>query len=105
MVVAYKGQHYLLPEHRPAKFERINQTGLHEAGYGPVTQFVSGRFVVKDGMVTSDGRTTKGGIEDSVSIRKPSPRRFRFNCTGMGNRQMISEARALRPTPPTCRNC
>ena len=35
MVVAYKGQHYLLPEHRPAKFERINQTGLHEAGYGP----------------------------------------------------------------------
>jgi hypothetical protein len=34
MVVAYKGQHYLLPEHRPPKFEHINQTGLHEAGYG-----------------------------------------------------------------------
>ena len=28
---------------------------------------------MKDGMVTSDGRTTKGGIEDSVSVRKPSP--------------------------------
>jgi hypothetical protein len=35
MVVAYKGQHYLLPEHRPAKFEHIDQTGLHEAGCGP----------------------------------------------------------------------
>jgi hypothetical protein len=35
MVVAYKGQLYLLPEHRPAKFENIDQTGLHEAGYGP----------------------------------------------------------------------
>ena len=35
MVVAYKGQLYLLPEARPAKFENIDQTGLHEAGYGP----------------------------------------------------------------------
>ncbi len=35
MVVAYKGQLYLLPEHRPAKFERIDNDGLHEAGYGP----------------------------------------------------------------------
>ena len=35
MVVAYKGQLYLLPYHRPAKFEYIDQTGLHEAGYGP----------------------------------------------------------------------
>ena len=35
MVVAYKGQHYFLPEQRLAKFEHINQTGLHEAGYGP----------------------------------------------------------------------
>ena len=35
MVVAYKGQLYLLPEHRPARFERIDQDGLHEAGYGP----------------------------------------------------------------------
>jgi hypothetical protein len=31
MVVAYK----LLAEHRPAKFEQIDQTGLREAGYGP----------------------------------------------------------------------
>jgi hypothetical protein len=30
-----KGQLYLLPEHRPAKFERIDSDGLHEAGYGP----------------------------------------------------------------------
>jgi hypothetical protein len=35
MVVAYKGQIYLLAEHRPAKFEQIDQTGLREAGYGP----------------------------------------------------------------------
>ena len=35
MVVAYKGQHYLLPEHRQAKFEQNDQIGLHEAGYGP----------------------------------------------------------------------
>ena len=35
MVVAYKGQLYLLSEHRPAKFENIDTQGLHEAGYGP----------------------------------------------------------------------
>ena len=35
MIVAYKGQLYLLPEHRPAKFERIDHDGLREAGYGP----------------------------------------------------------------------
>jgi hypothetical protein len=35
MVVAIKGQLYLLPEHRPAKFEPIDQDGLYEAGYGP----------------------------------------------------------------------
>jgi hypothetical protein len=35
IVVAYKGQLYLLAEHWPAKFEQIDQTGLHEAGYGP----------------------------------------------------------------------
>jgi hypothetical protein len=35
IVVAYKGQLHLLPEHKPAKFERIDQTGLREAGYGP----------------------------------------------------------------------
>jgi hypothetical protein len=34
-VVAYKGQLYLLAEHWTAKFEQIDQTGLHEAGYGP----------------------------------------------------------------------
>ena len=33
MVVAYKGQLYWLPEHRPAKFENIDTQGLHEAGY------------------------------------------------------------------------
>ena len=35
MVVAYKGSLYLLPEHKPAKFENIDAQGLHEAGYGP----------------------------------------------------------------------
>jgi hypothetical protein len=35
VVVAINGQLYLLPEHRPAKFERIDHDGLHEAGYGP----------------------------------------------------------------------
>jgi hypothetical protein len=35
MVVAYKGRLDLLPEHRPAKFERIDQEGMVEAGYGP----------------------------------------------------------------------
>jgi hypothetical protein len=34
-VVALKGQLYLLPEHRPAKFERVDHDGLNEAGYGP----------------------------------------------------------------------
>jgi hypothetical protein len=31
MVVAYGRQLYLLPEHRPAKFERVDTTGLNEA--------------------------------------------------------------------------
>jgi hypothetical protein len=30
----YKGQLYLLPEHRPAKFEHVDLQGLNEAGYG-----------------------------------------------------------------------
>jgi hypothetical protein len=29
MVVALKGQLYLLPEHRPSKFEHIDHEGLH----------------------------------------------------------------------------
>ena len=35
MVVAIKGQLYLLPEQRPTKFEHIDHDGLNEAGYGP----------------------------------------------------------------------
>jgi hypothetical protein len=35
MVVAYKGQIYLLAEHRATKFEQIDQIGLPETGYGP----------------------------------------------------------------------
>ena len=35
MVVAYQGQLYLLPEHRPARSERVDNDGLHEAGCGP----------------------------------------------------------------------
>jgi hypothetical protein len=35
MVVADKGQIYLLAEHRPAEFEQIDQTGLRASGYGP----------------------------------------------------------------------
>jgi hypothetical protein len=34
VVAAYKGQIYLLAEHPPAKFERIEETSLREAGYG-----------------------------------------------------------------------
>jgi hypothetical protein len=33
MVVALDGRLYLLPEPRPAKFERVDTTGLNEAGY------------------------------------------------------------------------
>jgi hypothetical protein len=40
MVVAIKGQLYLLPELRPAKFEHIDHNGLAEAGYGPDTGHV-----------------------------------------------------------------
>jgi hypothetical protein len=32
---AVQGELCLPPEHRPAKFEQIDQTALHEAGYGP----------------------------------------------------------------------
>jgi hypothetical protein len=35
LVVAYKGQLYLLPEPRPSRFEHIDDQGLIEAGYGP----------------------------------------------------------------------
>jgi hypothetical protein len=35
MVVAIKGQLYLLSEHRPAKFERVDHDGLNEAGTDP----------------------------------------------------------------------
>ena len=69
-----------------------------------ITQFASGRFVVKDKMVTSDGRTTKAESKiasQSGNLAKMLP----LQLHGNGNRQMISEARALRPTPPTCRNC
>jgi hypothetical protein len=37
MVVEYKGPLYILPEPGPAKFENIDQDGVHEAGYGPRT--------------------------------------------------------------------
>jgi hypothetical protein len=35
LMVAIKGQLCLLPEPGPAKFENIDQDGLHEAGYRP----------------------------------------------------------------------
>jgi hypothetical protein len=35
MVVAIKGQLYLLPEARPSRFERVDHDGFNEAGYGP----------------------------------------------------------------------
>ena len=34
LMVAIKGQLYLLPEPGPAKFENIDQDGRHEADYG-----------------------------------------------------------------------
>jgi hypothetical protein len=33
--VAHKRQLHLMPEHRSAKFEQIDQTGLREAVYAP----------------------------------------------------------------------
>ena len=35
LVVAIKGQLYLLPEPRPSRFERVDHDGLNEADYGP----------------------------------------------------------------------
>ena len=35
MTVAYKGRLYLSPEHKPAKFERIDTNGMVEAGHVP----------------------------------------------------------------------
>jgi hypothetical protein len=77
-------------------------------GLSRIMQFGSGRFVVKDGMVTvtaSDGRTTKGVIEDSMLSPERIAKTLPLQLHRMGKRHMISEARALRPTPPTCRNC
>ena len=37
MVEAHKGQLYLLPEHRPAKFQRIDNDGLTRRITGPTT--------------------------------------------------------------------
>jgi hypothetical protein len=77
-------------------------------GLSRIMQFGSGRFVVKDGMVTvtaSDGRTTKGVIEDSMLSPERIAKTLPLQLHRMGKQQMISEARALWPTPPTCRNC
>jgi hypothetical protein len=35
MVVAVDGRLYLMPEHKPSRFERVDMSGMHEAGYGP----------------------------------------------------------------------
>ncbi len=37
MVEAHKGQLYLLPAHRPAKFQRIDNDGLTRRITGPTT--------------------------------------------------------------------
>jgi hypothetical protein len=41
IVVASKGQLYLLADHRPAKFENIDTQGLREAGTGRTTSNVT----------------------------------------------------------------
>ena len=88
-----------------AAIERANEKFRPDGPWlSIITQFASGRFVVKDRMVTSDGRTTKAELKiasQSGNLAKMLP----LQLHGNGNRQMISEARALRPTPPTCRNC
>jgi hypothetical protein len=81
-------------------------SGRTSPGLSRIMQFGSGRFVVKDGMVTvtaSDGRTTKGVIEDSMLSPERIAKTLPLQLHRMGKRQMI--ARALRPRPPTCRNC
>jgi hypothetical protein len=62
--------------------------GRTHPGLSRIMQFVSGRFVLKDAIVTvtaSDGRTTMGVIEDSMLSRETLA--------------------ALRPMPPTFRSC
>ena len=44
---------------------------------------------MKDGVLHLMGAQQRAQSKIS-SVRKPSPRRFCFNCTGMGNRQVIS---------------
>jgi hypothetical protein len=61
-------------------------------------QLVSGRFVVKDEMVTvtaSDGRTTNGVIEDSMLSPGHIAKTLLLQSHRMGKRQMISEAQSI----------
>ena len=62
----------------------IEKVSFEEAG-----KRVSGRYVVKDGMVivtAFDGRTTTGAIEDSMLSPETLAKTFYFNCTDMGRR-------------------
>jgi hypothetical protein len=90
----------------PPLSTQMKISGRTSPGLSRIMQFGSGRFVVKDGMVTvtaSDGRTTKGAIEDSMLSPERIAKTLPLKLHRMGKRQMI--ARALRPAPPTYRNC
>jgi hypothetical protein len=69
----YKGQLYLLPEHRPAKFERVDQTGLHEAGYGPDDRELKRRYAELKRRYSFEGcrHTGGGGSGPRASLTRP----------------------------------
>jgi hypothetical protein len=63
-------------------------------GLSRIMQFGSGRFVVKDGMVTvtaSDGRTTKGVIEDSMLSPERIAKTVPLQLHRMGKRSVRQE--------------
>ena len=80
---------------------------LGRTGPGPsrIMQFGSGQGCREGRRTASDGRTTKGVIEDSMLSPERIAKTLPLQLHRMGKRHMVSEARALRPTPPTCRNC
>jgi hypothetical protein len=55
LMVAIKGQLYLLSEHRLAKFENIDQDGLHEAGSAQGLRMIEASTVSE--RATGDGST------------------------------------------------
>ena len=54
-----------------AAIERANENSGRTVRANYITQFVSGRFVVKDGMVTSDERITKAELKIASETENP----------------------------------